>query len=130
MALPSIHTLYEQAVLLVIMHLENLFHHMGPRMFTAALLIKTKAANSPNTHGHENGLKYIYSLFRNRLVVAKGEVGGGGRDWEFGVSRCKLLHIGWIKNKALHYSTGNNIQYPGINHNGKEYKKECIYVHN
>ena len=25
----------------------------------------------------------------NRLVVAKGERGGSGMDWEFGVSRCK-----------------------------------------
>ena len=25
----------------------------------------------------------------NRLVVAKGEVGGGGKYWEFGVIRCK-----------------------------------------
>ena len=27
----------------------------------------------------------------NRLVVAKVGV-GGGTDWEFGVSRCKLLY--------------------------------------
>ena len=25
---------------------------------------------------------------------------------------------------------GNYIQYSGINHNGKEYAKECIYVYN
>ena len=47
---------------------------------------------------------------------------GGGKDWEFGISRCKLLHIVWINNKVLLYSTGNCIQYPGINRNGKEYK--------
>ena len=29
---------------------------------------------------------------------------GGGMDWEFGISRCKLLYIGWINNKALPYS--------------------------
>ena len=28
---------------------------------------------------------------QNRLVDAKGEGGGSGMDWEFGVSRCKLL---------------------------------------
>ena len=56
--------------------------------------------------------------------------GGGGMDWEFRVSRCKVLHIEWINNKVLLYSTGNYIQYPGINHNGKEYKKECIYMYN
>ena len=69
------------------------------------------------------------SDIENRLVVAKGEGGGGGKDWEFGVSRCKLVYIGWINNKALLYSTENYIQYPMINHNGKEYfKKEYIYV--
>ena len=44
---------------------------------------------------------------------------GGRMDWEFGISRYKLLYIEWI-NKVLLYSTGNYIQYPVINHNGKE----------
>ena len=61
-------------------------------------------------------------------MVGEGEGGGGGMDWEFGISRCKLLYIGWINNKVLLYSTGNHIQYPVINHNGKEYEKECIYI--
>ena len=30
-------------------------------------------------------------------------------DWEFGVGRCKLLHLEWINNKVLLYSTGNNL---------------------
>ena len=50
--------------------------------------------------------------------------------WEFRISRCKLLSIGWINNKVLLDSTGNCIQYPVINHNGKEYEKECIYMYN
>ena len=37
-------------------------------------------------------------------------------DRAFGFSRCKLLYIKWINNKALPYSTGNYIQYPVINH--------------
>ena len=49
----------------------------------------------------------------SKLVVAKGEGVGRGTDWEFGISRCKLLYIGWINNKVLLYSTGNSIQYPG-----------------
>ena len=57
----------------------------------------------------------------NRSVVAKGEGVGGGMKWEVGVSRCKLLYIEWINNKVLLYSTGNYIQYPVVNHNGKEY---------
>ena len=47
--------------------------------------------------------------------------GGRGMDWEFGVGRCKLLHLEWINDKVLLYSTGKYIQSPGINHNGKEY---------
>ena len=52
-----------------------------------------------------------------------------GKDWEFRISRCKLLYIGWINNNVLLYSTENYIQYPVINHNGKEYEKECICVY-
>ena len=51
---------------------------------------------------------------------------GEGKDWEFGISRLKLLYTEWINNKVLLYSTGNYIQYPVINHNGKEYEKEYI----
>ena len=54
-------------------------------------------------------------------MVAKGERAGGGKDWEFAVSRRKLLYTEWINNKVLLYSTGNYIQYPVIKHNGKEY---------
>ena len=50
-------------------------------------------------------------------------------DWEIGVSRYKLLYIEWMDNKVLLYSTGNFIQYPVINHHGKEYEKECIYMY-
>ena len=62
-------------------------------------------------------------------MVAKWESRGGGMGWEAGISRCKLLYIEWINNKVLLYCTGNYIQYPEINHNGKEYKKNvhiCI----
>ena len=53
---------------------------------------------------------------------------GGGKVWGFGISRCKLLYIGWVNNKVLLYNTGNYGQYPVVNHNGKEYEKEYIYV--
>jgi len=45
----------------------------------------------------------------NRLVIAKGE-GKGGMDWEFRISRCKLLHLECIGNEVLLYSTGNSTQ--------------------
>ena len=53
-------------------------------------------------------------------MVAKGAELGKGKFWEFGISGCKVLYIDWI-NKIL-YSTGKYIQYPVINHNGKEYE--------
>ena len=66
---------------------------------------------------------------RDRFAVATGEGCEGEMDWEFEVSRCKLSYTGWI-NKVIRYSTGNYIQYPVINHNGKEYEKEfmCMCV--
>ena len=62
-------------------------------------------------------------------MVAKGEGSGGGMEWEYGISRCKLLYVEWIDNKVLLYSPGNYIQYPGINQSGKEYEKEYIYIY-
>ena len=52
------------------------------------------------------------------------EAGGGGKDGDFGVSTCQLLHVEGI-NKILLYSTGNYGQYLETNHNGKE----CIYIY-
>ena len=50
-------------------------------------------------------------------------------NWEFGVGRCKLLHLEWINNKVLLYSTRSYIQSPVINHNGKEFfLNECTYM--
>ena len=52
------------------------------------------------------------SHIENRLVLAKGA--RRGMDWEFGISRCKLLYIEQINSKVLLYRTRNYIQYPGI----------------
>ena len=58
--------------------------------------------------------------------------GGGG--WErdgLGVwSQQMQTNIYRIGNaKVLLHSTGNHIQYPVINHDGKEYEREYIYIH-
>ena len=66
---------------------------------------------------------------RTDLQLPRERVVGEEWDWEFGISRCKLLYRGWINNKVLVYSTGNYIQHPVINHNGKEYEKEYIYIY-
>ena len=52
----------------------------------------------------------------NTLVVAKGNGGGNGIDWEFRVGRCNLLHLEWISNEILLHSTGNYIQSLLIEH--------------
>ena len=49
---------------------------------------------------------------------------------QFGVSRCKLLYIEWIKNRILLYRTGDYLQHPVINRNGKQYKIECTHAYN
>ena len=46
----------------------------------------------------------------SRLVVARLGWGEGcGIDREFGVDGCKLLHLEWIGDGVLLYSTGNNV---------------------
>ena len=57
----------------------------------------------------------------NRLVSKEWH--RGGKDWKFGITRERILYIGWVNDKVLLYSAGNRIQYPVTNHNGKEYEK-------
>ena len=64
--------------------------------------------------------------YRADFDLVGGIRGGKGMDWEFGISRCKRLHLEWINNKVLTYGTGNYIQSSGRNHNGKQYKK-CMW---
>ena len=66
--------------------------------------------------------------YRTDLWLPRERGRGGGLG--AGISKCKLLYTEWI-NKALLHSTGNDTQYPVINHNGKEYEKEymCVYIY-
>ena len=52
-------------------------------------------------------------------MVAKGEGGESGMDGEFGVSRCKLLHLEWISGEVLLHSTGNYVQSLVIEPDGR-----------
>ena len=55
---------------------------------------------------------------------------GKGREWDgldFGVNRCKRLHLEWIDNKFLLYSTGNYIWLPGMM--GKIFFKKNIWIY-
>ena len=42
----------------------------------------------------------------------------GGMEREIRVNRCKLLHLEWISNEILPYSTGNYMQLLVIEHDG------------
>ena len=63
----------------------------------------------------------------NRLVVGKGER-GSGIDWEFGVNRCKLLHLEWISNETLLYNIGNYIESPVVDMMEDNMRKKNIYI--
>ena len=43
---------------------------------------------------------------------------------EFGVGGCKLLHLEWISNRVLLYSTGNYVQSFALEHDGGQYEKK------
>ena len=54
--------------------------------------------------------------------------GGSWMDWELGVNRCKLLHLEWISNEILLYSTGNYILPLGWNMLENNVRKR-IYIY-
>ena len=59
-------------------------------------------------------------------MVAKGEGGGSGMGRDFGISRIKLLCLEWISNEVL--LTGNPVQSPGIDHDGRYYENKNVYI--
>ena len=63
---------------------------------------------------------------KNRLVLPRWRRGRRRIDWEFRISRCKVLHLEWLYT-VLMYSTENYTQYPMTNHDGKNMKKN-VYV--
>ena len=54
---------------------------------------------------------------REQTCVCQG--GGRGRDGEFGVRRCKFLPLELISHEVLLNSTGNSIQSPGTERDGR-----------
>ena len=62
-------------------------------------------------------------------MVNKGEVVGGGINWETGIDTYTLLYVKQIANKNLLYSTGNFIQYSVMTYMGIQSKKEWMYVY-
>ena len=50
-------------------------------------------------------------------------------DWEFGVSRCKLLHLEWINNEVLLHNIANYIQSLAIELEDNMRKRMYIYIY-
>ena len=61
-------------------------------------------------------LQGLYQLVREGAGGEGEEVGWTG---SFGVGRCKRLHLEWISNEVLLYSTGNYTQSLGTDHDGR-----------
>ena len=45
---------------------------------------------------------------REQTCGCQGGGGGSGMDWEFGVTRCKLLHLEWINRSSCRGSMETN----------------------
>ena len=52
-------------------------------------------------------------------MFARGEGGERWTDEEFGVGRCRLLHLEQMGDGILLYSIGNCVQSLGLEHDGK-----------
>ena len=55
-----------------------------------------------DTNGRIHLAETDTQTYRTHLWLPRGREGRGGMDWEFGVSRCKLLHKKWMDDKVLH----------------------------
>ena len=66
-----------------------------------------------NGRGREASVLHPRSHLRGRALFPQSQLERDeeGTDWEFGISRCRLLYVEWINNKVLLYSTGNYSQY-------------------
>ena len=51
-----------------------------------------------------------------------------GRDWEFGVNRCKLQPLEWISNGILLYGTGNYV-WSLVKEHDNVRKKKNVYMY-
>ena len=67
---------------------------------------------------------------REQTCGCQRGVGGGHLEWEFEISRANYyIQAGWTIRSYLPHSTGNYIQFPVINHNGKNMKMNvCVCV--
>ena len=65
---------------------------------------------------------------REQMCGCQGRGGRSLMNWEFGVNRCQLLRLEWMSSEVLLYTTGNYIQFIGMNHDGRQYKKSNVHT--
>ena len=67
---------------------------------------------------------------RTDLWSPRGDRSGGGWTERVWHQQMQTIMYRMENNMVLLYSTGNYIQYPEINRDGKEYVKECTCMYN
>ena len=85
-------------------------HHIEPK-------IRYKSTNLWNRN--------IFLNIENKLMFAKMGGSGGRKEWEFGISRGKLLYVE-LTNKILLYSMG----YSTVTNIMEKNMKEKTYIYN
>ena len=95
--------------------------HLGPGVVINSSLDPYRAWSS------EPALLKMQGTQTSHGVLMKGFLEKGGTG-SLGLADTNCLCRGWKNIKVLLYVTGDCIQYPKINHNGKEYKKESACV--
>ena len=81
-----------------------------------------------NEHTHET--ETDSQTLRHREQACDYQEGAWDQQMQIYIYIYIYIYIGWKNNKVLLCSTGNYIQYPMINQNGKEYEKEYICIYN
>ena len=49
-------------------------------------------------------------------------------DGDLGIGRDKLVHLEWISNWVILYSTENYVQYLGVENDGIQYEKNNVSI--
>ena len=83
---------------------------------------------SAESQGRGSWWAALYGVTQSRTRLKQLSRSSSSRtlQWLF-VLLCAHINLRW-GNKVILYTTENYIPYPWIKHNGKEYKKECMYV--
>ena len=79
-----------------------------PNMDNEATVLWQEVSQTETDHGHGG-----------YTCVCQGEVGERATDGEFGVGRCRLLHLEQMGNEVLLYRTGSYVWSLGLEHDGK-----------